>query len=365
MFNLPKINYLVYGYANARVHGMKGLLLPKDTYIELSNLKSVDGMVELLQRTHYKKNLLDAAVRYSGSQLIESASGQHYAEIVSKIRKIAPKEDKEIVSALLMKWDVVNLKIVIASKKITSSFSEVKPKIIPAGSLNMDVLESIYNADERDLLSELKKTQFGRELLSQSMISMSSEMWEKFRKAMSTTDQYSQVQAILDTYSYSLMEKYLKPYTNDKDVKAVYKLLREEIATRNIIIIERLKKSGIKDPKKIESYLIAGGLLSKIDREKIMSSEKLEDIFPLVKKYFPKFKSKDVSTLVDLETELTRARSAERMKVFHLSVLSVGTLLGFILLKEEEMNNLRKIARAKEFGIESKEVLETLLIAGA
>ena len=66
MFTLPSlpkvnVNYLTYGYANARVHGMKGLLLPRDTYSELVNLKLVDGMVELLQGTHYKKYLLEAA----------------------------------------------------------------------------------------------------------------------------------------------------------------------------------------------------------------------------------------------------------------------------------------------------------------
>ncbi|MDD5023112.1 MAG: V-type ATPase subunit [Candidatus ainarchaeum sp.] len=360
----PKIGYMVYGYANARVHGMKGLLLNKETYLELANLKSVVAMAELLQKTHYKKSVLDSSAYYDGIQLIDCASGDHYSTIVKKIKKIAPNEDKPVIDALLMKWDVINLKIVLQSRKITSNFSEVKPKLIAVGSLDLTALESIYKVEEKELLNEIKKTQFGRDLLSQSSKQLGSESWNRFKKAMSVTDIFSEIRVMLDTYSYALMEYYLRPFIHDKYVKALYKLLSEEITTRNILIIERLKQSGIKDEKTISTYLLKGGLMDKIMISNIVKSDNLANLFPLIKRLFPSLKQEKVKDLVTLETELTRARSFERIKFFHKSILSIGNLLGFILLKEEEMNNLRKLALSKEFEIAPKEVIETLLIPG-
>ncbi len=362
MYLLPKIKTSVYGYANARVHGMKGLLLTKTNYEELANVKSIDAMVELLQKTHYKEHLLEATVKYSDSLLVESASGKHYAAIVKKLRKITPKGDKEIIDALLMKWDVINLKTVIASKKTNSTFQEILPKLIYAGSLSPNVLESIHEA--KDILNELKKTDFGRELFAQSIKTVGLERLSKFKKALSKTDEYSQIQAMLDTFSYFLMEKYLQPYISDPDVRKIFELLRKEIATKNILIIQRLKKSNIKDGNLMEKYLISGGSLDPRAKSILTSSTKKEDVLRVIKKYLPSFNTENIDDLISLEIDLQKALSKEKIKIFHRTILSIGTILGFLLIKEEEMNNLRKIAKAKEFGIDSKEVMNTLLLSG-
>ena len=67
MFEIPSLKY---GYSNARVKGMKGLLFKRDFLDELIKVGSVDSMIELLQRTHYKEELVALSVRYSGSELV-------------------------------------------------------------------------------------------------------------------------------------------------------------------------------------------------------------------------------------------------------------------------------------------------------
>jgi vacuolar-type H+-ATPase subunit C/Vma6 len=42
--------------------------------------------------------------------------------------------------------------------------------------------------------------------------------------------------------------------------------------------------------------------------------------------------------------------------------LSVGVILGFLLLKEEEIKNLSKIAMAKEFGFSESETKHMLVV---
>jgi len=363
MVGFPEINYMVYGYANARVHGMKGLLLSHKIYTELSNLKSVEAMVEYLHKTHHKESLLNATTRYSGSQLIEYASGVHYAEVVSKIKKITPDKDKEIIDAFLTKWDIINLKVVVASKNTTSNFSDVVSKLIPVGLISKSVLERIYNANNRDFISEIKRTALGSELFSQNTSDLSVHSLSRLKEAIKSHNQYSQIHIILDNYAYHIVENHLKKYISNKQVRLVYERLRDKISSKNILVIERLKRSGIKDPKKIKSYLIAGGSLSLSVLDKIISFEKFSDLVSFIKQRseFSNFDNGEPKTLLDLENELARLRSRKILMTFHRSILSLGTLLGFILLKEEEMNNLRKIARAKEFGVKPEEVMKTLV----
>jgi len=53
---LPRIESkaLKYGYSSARVKAMKGLLIKQTTLEEMIKVGSVEGMVEILQRTGYK-----------------------------------------------------------------------------------------------------------------------------------------------------------------------------------------------------------------------------------------------------------------------------------------------------------------------
>lgn len=364
-FGIPnislKVRPLQYGYSNARVHGMKGLLLTKDSYENLLNLETTEAMIEFLQRTHYKTYLLDAAAKYTGSRVIESASGKHYAAIASKLKTIAPKADVEIIDALLAKWDVINLKLVVVSKKHTKNFSEIKPSIVAAGSLTEDDLKKIYEADERDIFNELRRTKFGRELFSQSTQRVNPNIIKNFRKAF-TIDNYSQLQAILDTYGYVLIENFLGKYLAEKDVRNIYAILQSEIDALNISTIERLKRAGITDLEKVKQYIIDGGTLRKLDIPALVESKELSSSLPIIKRRFSEFNIEGVNTIVDLEIAIQKALAARKLRIFHGTLFSVGTLLGFLLLKETEMNNLRKIAKGKEFGISKEDLMNSLLI---
>ncbi|MFA5050047.1 MAG: V-type ATPase subunit [Candidatus Micrarchaeia archaeon] len=364
VFSLPKINYIYYAYSNARVYGMKGLLLTKGDYAELVNLKSVDSIIEFLQKTHYKSYLLDAVAKYEGSLLLESASSQHFADIVRKLRKLTPKENKGVLEAILVKWDLINLNLVVSSKRGSVSFNQIKPKIVPVGSIPVESLESIFNANEMDLINEIKKTEIGSEIFSKSTYSLSKELLSRFKKASTSFDQNTQVQILLDNYSYILMIDHLKPYLSEKDIKKVYNVIQKEITKKDILIIERLKRSGIKSEDEILPHMIQGGFLDPREKTQLISSEKFEDSFPTIKKVFPSFKGENVSDMISLETELQKAISVEKIKMFHGSILSIGTILGFLLIKEEEINNLRKIARAKEFGLSPKEIMDSLIFIG-
>lgn len=126
---------LKYGYANARVRGMRGLLL-KDAFLdELMRVGTIDGMVELLQRTPYRDDLLALALQYKGSYLIELAARRHFVKIVEKIKKLAPKSDLPVIVNLLRRWDFLNVKTILDAKRVGTSFDEIKQYILQSDYL--------------------------------------------------------------------------------------------------------------------------------------------------------------------------------------------------------------------------------------
>ena len=80
----------------------------------------------------------------------------------------------------------------------------------------------------------------------------------------------------------------------------------------------------------------------------------------------PKFRQVELGEgelkLTDLEIALEKSIAAQKVLAFHRVTLSVGVVIRFLLLKEEEMSNLRKIAKSKEFKIPEDEVRKMLVV---
>lgn len=362
MVGLPKIESraLKYGYSNARVKAMKGLLLNGSTLNELIRVGSIEAMVELLQRTGYKNDLVSASTEYSGSVLIELAASRNFARAVQKLIRLTPKEDRTAVRALLVKWDLMNLKTMMHAKRLKRGYEEVRPYLFPVGGLSEDDFKRIVKADERDIFREVKRTELGEQMLSTSTAHFSKQMWDTFKSAMRSLNSFMQMETIVDAYMYLLMDKALAD-VGGREINAVREILKREIDAKNIMIIERLKKHK-SERKKITDSLIRGGTLGDSLVGRIIEAKDLAAVVTLVKSKFPQLSVKENMDLAGLEIALEKAIAAQKLASFHRSILSVGVILGFLLIKEEEISNLRKIAKGKEFNLPENDVRDMLVV---
>jgi V/A-type H+-transporting ATPase subunit C len=199
-------------------------------------------------------------------------------------------------------------------------------------------------------------------MLSSSTKLFSKRMQETFTNALKSTDMFLQLETIMDAYIYMLMDKSLSE-VGGAEIDSIRRILKMEIDAKNILIVERMKKHGY-DIEKIKENLIKGGNLDLKFAAKLVESGDMATTLSLIKSKFRRFNIKDgkEQSLVDIEIALEKALAAEKVSAFHRSMLSVGVILGFILLKEEEMNNLRKITKAKEFGIPEDDVKQMLVV---
>ena len=350
-----------YGYSNARVKGMKGLLLKGSEMDELLKVKTMDAVVELLQRTHYKDDLAQLSLLYKGSTLVELAAGRHFGRLARKILKLSPKSDRKIVQALLKRWDIQNLKTVIGAKRSGKKFEEIKPYLVAVGSLSESDLERISKAEDRMVFDEIRATGFGKEMLSESTNMFTAGTWEVMRGAVKSMDNLLQMQALLDEYAYVYIDRNL--ISGSKDVQGIKRLFKKEIDAKNIAIIERVKARGI-DKAKIKKYMIKGGTLNDATMNALIDAKDFNAVISIAKSKLSGLDigADNVKNIVDLEISLEKAIAREKLRAFYRSVLSIGILLGFLLLKEEELHNLRKIAKGKEFNIPEDKLKEMLVM---
>lgn len=354
---------LKYGYSNARVRAMKGLLIKSATLSEMVRVASIEGVIELLQRTAYKSDLSSASASFTHSRLVEIAASRNFARAAEKVIKMAPKSDKAALSSLLLKWDMINLKTILHAKKLGKSFDEIRPALFPVGGMDEDDFRRILKTDERDLFREVRRTRLGEQLLEKEWGQSGMDIAGVFKTAFANVDSFIKHESELDTYIYLVIDRSLRS-TGSKEAARIAEILKLEIDAKNILIIERLKKHNA-DRSRIMKSLIRGGTIGDSTLGKLIEAKDLAATTILVRHKFPRLSvPADEHDLGKLEIALEKAISAQRLDAFYTSILSIGVLIGFLLLKEEEVSNLRKIAKGKEFGMNDDQIKDMLVLPG-
>lgn len=343
-----------YGYSNARVRAMKATLLKPSMLEEMVRVGNVEAVAELLQKTGYKSDLAALASVYAGSRLVDAAASRNFARTVRKVINLAPKSDQKAVRELLVRWDLINIKALLHARRLKKTYDEVRPYLFEVGELTSEDFRAILKADDANLKKELMRTEVGRRMLETPVPGE--------KKAAAARGDMSDQENAIDTYVYVLMNRALRELGGG-DVGDVRRILKREVDAKNIMIIERLKRHDIPRTK-MEAMLIRGGGLGDAALGRLMDAKDLSTVATLVKKDFPNIEiiSEGKRGLTELEIALEKAIALQKVMLFHKAMLSLKVIIGFLLLKEEEMNNLRKIAKGKEFKMSESEIRNMLVI---
>ncbi len=349
---------LAWGYTNARIRGMRGTILASNTLDEMVKVKSVPALVELLSHTPYKESISKATAKDVGDHLIEHATQLHFSATVSKIKKTLPKSGIKPLNALLERFDILNLKAIIGGRSSKKPYALVKGNIYPLGLLRESDCQMLYEAPDSSFLSTLRSTEFGKLLFEGKILSETHK--KTLQQSLRDPARLYESLMVLDAYAYELFDLSLKA-SPSADTHAIRMLLKREVDAKNIILIERLKRLHF-TPQKIQQYLISGGM---IKPEQFLRLIRTQDPKEVRKFLASRFKDVTLSgdlDLVELEVSLERALAKEKTRLFTSAMFSIGVALGFLLLKEQEIFNIRKILKGKEFGLSEKDVQDMLVV---
>jgi V/A-type H+-transporting ATPase subunit C len=336
-----------YGYSNARVKAMKSKLFNRDRLREILDVKTLTEFIEMLEESPYKQSLVDASVSYSGLPLIKHALDQNLAATYRKVVGFSPKEAQPLLNFYLKTWQINNLKKIIALKAMGQT-PDKDDLFLYDSNQEAFLAPFIAAKNLTDCIAELSKTEYAPEVL-------------RAKTEFSADGDYRHILSALDTHYYGI----LALHANSESDSHLRHFLHVRINVLNAMIILRMMQTKI-PTQTINEQLIP------LDHAQLpahmLSATTIEAAVTVAQSYLHVKFSDDAlnrlkeGSLSGIELELEAMLLTEARKTLRLSVLSEGTLVAFLYLKQEEVHALRKIAYATVLDVKD-EVRKTVFAA--
>lgn len=347
VLRLPKFGKPVkYAYITGRVRAMKTKLIPNEMYARMLNM-DIPEIARYLEETQYKEEIDALAKDYSGAELIEHATFANLAKTYRKLLEVSIDEPQFLILEYLRRWDIWNIKTILRGKFYGASDSEIMKYIVPAGELDMEFLEGLAKKDSiNDVIAAFEGTDFAEAL---------SKYDGKF---------LASVENALDKLYYFRMERAVGG-TLSVGGGLLLKYVRREIDIKNLITLFRMNKAGI-EAGIVQENLIPGGKLS--EELSRMAGQPYADFVRGLEGYPFWSAISDVATAdldgvsrIEARLKAYLIRYAWSLSNYH--PLSILPVLGYIVTKETEVANIRKIVRGKEAGLPNELIEEQMVVA--
>ena len=347
VLRLPKFGQPVkYAYITGRVRAMKTKLIPGDMYSRMMSMDTSE-IARYLEETQYKDEIDALSKDYSGSELIEHATFANLAKTYQKLARVAIDEPEFLILEYLRRWDVWNIKTLLRGKCSKASDTEIVKYLVPAGELSADRLSELAKKDTvQEIISAFDGTDYASALTGYDGKSLAS------------------VENALDMLYYFRMERAVGG-TLSVGGGLLLKYVRREIDIRNLITLFRMNKAGV-DAAVIQENLIPGGKLH--DELSRMAGQPFGEFLRGLEGYpfwssISDVATVDVDAISRIEARLKAylVRYAWALSNYH--PLSILPVLGYMVSKETEVSNIRKIVLGKEAGLPAELIEEQVVVA--
>lgn len=340
-----------YSYSSARVKAMESSLIGAQAMQSIIDASSVDAALAILfQQPAYK----DSIAKYGGTtikkDLIDFALSRNLAESVNKLVAIAPTSDRKIMRALVGKWDIYNIRLVIEAKDRGLSFEQIAANIIDTSVGSAQIKEAMRESTVEGVLSRLAINSPYAEIIKGA-----SAAYSKGRRAEDAI-------AALDVGYYAGLSRVIQAIGMAHYQSAL--IVKMEIDSKNILTLIRGKRAGVKF-EAISNYIVSNGSMQRKELEHAYDSAKdMEDLAQHITRFDlkPSLEAyKRTGQLVSFEIGMNNYIVSKGLSVLKPAILSFGTMLAYVYLKELEVRTLRIAVNSKIYGLAPEDV--TRLIA--
>jgi len=340
-------NALTYGYSNARIKALAAQLLDRTKIERMIRADSVDLAISVLTDSTYSSELNELAIEYEGASLAEHATIRHFARVLSKILKMAPSESRVIIETLLTRWDIQDIKTILLTKHLRLGEEEALRLLMVCGTFTQDEIEGMLRADSvPSVVKYLGNTVFG--------LSLHAHVADYEHGG-----DINSLLAELDKIYLLRMEEAVYE-TDDRLVKA---LLKADVDARNLMTILRCRSRDSCQPHEIMSWIVPAGNLGLHELEPIVLANDWRPLVAKIGDYDLTLAEKAYGSDNDLthfEYALEDMVMRHVQRTFRQSVLSLGVIVGFIYIKEDETRRIRRIIRGVEHGLSPEKIRESI-----
>jgi V/A-type H+-transporting ATPase subunit C len=136
-----------FGYGNARLRARKAGLLGRPEYEALIG-KDVDAMLGALSGTPYGPEVDAALTRHHGVQRLHEAVRLHLAHVLEEMRSFYKDRARELVDALLSRWDLHNTITLLRGEAIAPHTEDALLHVYPMGALDDALAREVARQNE-------------------------------------------------------------------------------------------------------------------------------------------------------------------------------------------------------------------------
>ncbi|MFH0860129.1 MAG: V-type ATPase subunit [Candidatus Altiarchaeota archaeon] len=321
---------LEYAYVNARVGALRGYLLKADELSALEGSKSLRDYIALLEHTSYRSVFSELA--YADVRSVDNALVRHFLEFTEHLTMLSPDRVRPIIASASKKYEMGNIKAVLASKA--------------AGEMPESVRERLYPANEKLTIRLL-----GAKDVDEAAMLLASEGFFLVRDRLEAYRDDGNIQPLLaavDIHHFIRLWSETERLSG-KDERIAKDIIGTDIDTLNLLSILRAKRGGYdaKDYIIPVAHRINPVLALKMTAECKTVGETIQALekssyHKVLEKGLRYFEDKD--SLQQFEVELRRHLLRRCRDAMRGSPSNIGTVLGFHRVKEAEVENLRRIA---------------------
>ncbi|MFW6448994.1 MAG: ATP synthase A1 subunit C [Halobacteriota archaeon] len=353
-------------YVNARVRARRAALLDESDYRKLVRM-GPNEIARFLEETEYEREVNELGARHSGVDLVEYALNANLSRHFDDLLDWADGRLYEDVARYLRKFDAWNLKTVLRGRYTGADRASVEADLIRGGEFTDAELDRMLAAEDVEAIVEVAR---------------GSIFYEPARDALEAFEETG----LLIPLENAIDRAFYQNLVGDGDLaetlgggrldairlgtSSPQDLYREflvaEIDFLNVRNALRIARSGAEvDPTE---YVIEGGRLF-TPRELARLARDLDELVAAIRDsiYGDELSEaldalEDAESLMEVERSIDRALIAYGDRLGSRYPVSVCPVIAFVLAKEQEVQNVRAIARGREAGLSEEEIREELVL---
>jgi V/A-type H+-transporting ATPase subunit C len=338
-----------YAFANAKIRAMRSYLLEPSTFGALLEAADRYECVEILKKTPYQGFFSGTDDRGYDLQALEKEFVKYDLGIFRKVADtLSSKTEQEFVSLLSQRYELEELKVILRiwHHKLPVNWQDH----IVTGRIAYDIdfakLVAAQHIEEFILL--LDHTPYKQPLLRARQIYKEHNS-SFYLEASLDVDYYERLIACIDRFSST-------------DQKVARKILGIEVDIENINWLIRLRKYySLGIGEMLEWFIPGGQWIHKDSVRKYYTTDGLTKVVESVS-LGPYAGIKDLAqdNVLLIENFLYEILLSEVKAALSGFPFTIGTVMGYLVLKQKETKNIRSILHAKEYGWHKEEIMPLL-----
>ena len=318
-----------YGYINGRVRMMRVELLDPRALDDAQNAATYPEYLRQISETQLRDDLGEATAQGAGLSELDEALSRNYLRSVQRLRSIVTGQPAQEVEALLLRYDLQNVKTLVRGVLTGRSADDILGGLIPAGTIPWSALQAAAQSTDVPSLAQTLSVAGGR-------------MGGVLRAAVS-----GGAAAMLDL-EVALDQGYYRSVLSGVRGAAVRRYFTREIDLRNLLIARQLRGT----PAQTRYFIPGGQGVSEADFLRVAGGDNgtVPELSPVL----------EAPDLGSAEAVVRRQLNEASRNVAMSDPLGPGVALDYLRRKEQEIARLRLTGRAKFYGLSKEELAKEL-----